>query len=624
MNHKLTVVLWLSAVGTLLAWPARWWAQTPPAADPRNIKTGWIIPDEGYADQPYIIITNDGHWLCVMTTGSGHEGEGGQHIIALISSDKGRTWSKPIDIEPATGPEASWVVPLKTPGGRVYAFYTYNKANLRQVPHVASEGVRKRVDTLGVYAYKYSDDGGRTWSTQRYELPLPTIAADRLNNFSGQTLLFWGVGIPIIHRKAAYIGFAKVTKWGEPGVLVRSQGHLFRSENVLTEKDPSRIKWQFLPDDEAGLRAPKGPIAEETNLVGLSDGQLYALYRTIDGYSCHAYSRDGGHTWSPPAYTTYAPAHLSAERRVKNPRAATFVWKTSDGKYLMWYHNHGGEAAHTPEWTQMATGYYRHRNPVWLAGGLEKDGFIYWSEPEIVLYDDDPAVRMSYPSLIEDGGRYYVTETQKTIARTHELDRTVLEGLWNQATTKQVARSGLALDLSNKAITAGATMEMPTLPSLRDGKGFALDFWIKLHELSPGQTILDARDKDGKGLLLTTSDRFSLRLTMSDGKAQAVWESDYGTHPGTLRVNTWQHVAAIVDGGPKLITFVIDGVLNDGGATRQFGWGRFAPELGEVNGLPRATLATRLFGEIKALRIYDRYLRTSEAIGNFRAASAQP
>ena len=44
--------------------------------DPRNIKNGSVIPDEGYSDQPYVVITNDGAWLCVMTTGSGVEGEG--------------------------------------------------------------------------------------------------------------------------------------------------------------------------------------------------------------------------------------------------------------------------------------------------------------------------------------------------------------------------------------------------------------------------------------------------------------------------------------------------------------------------------------------------------------------
>lgn len=58
-------------------------------SDPRNIATGSVIPDETYADQPYIVKTNDGAWLTVMTTGKGGEGAGGQHIISLRSTDRG-------------------------------------------------------------------------------------------------------------------------------------------------------------------------------------------------------------------------------------------------------------------------------------------------------------------------------------------------------------------------------------------------------------------------------------------------------------------------------------------------------------------------------------------------------
>ena len=29
--------------------------------DPRNIKSGATIPDEGYSDQPYVVKTNDGY-----------------------------------------------------------------------------------------------------------------------------------------------------------------------------------------------------------------------------------------------------------------------------------------------------------------------------------------------------------------------------------------------------------------------------------------------------------------------------------------------------------------------------------------------------------------------------------
>jgi hypothetical protein len=70
-----------------------------------------------------------------------------------------------------------------------------------------------------------------------------------------------------------------------------------------------------------------------------------------------------------------------------------------------------------------------------------------------------------------------------------------------------------------------------------------------------------------------------------------------------------------VDGGPKIITFVVDGVLCDGGTERQFGWGRFSPTLRAANGAPTLKLAP----PIRAVRVYTRALRTSEAVGNFRA-----
>jgi hypothetical protein len=280
-----------------------------------------------------------------------------------------------------------------------------------------------------------------------------------------------------------------------------------RSDNILTEHDPRKIRWQVLPEGELGLRAPKGPIAEETNLVGMSDGKLYATYRTIDRYNCHAYSSDGGRHWTPPQYGTYAPGG----RRIKQPRAANFVWKVSNGKYLQWYHNHGGEAAHSREWTTMATGYYQPQ-PRLDFGGIEKDGAIQWSQPEILLYDDDPAVRMSYPDFIESDGRYFITETQKTVARVHEIDRTLLEGLWKQFEKGQIARSGLAVDLVAKDCRPGSTFQMPQLPRLDEGGSFSMDFWIKFDELSPGQTVFDARGEKDKGIAVVTSDRFTLKV----------------------------------------------------------------------------------------------------------------
>ncbi len=64
---------------------------------------------------------------------------------------------------------------------------------------------------------------------------------------------------------------------------------------------------------------------------------------------------------------------------------------------------------------------------------------------------------------------------------------------------------------------------------------------------------------------------------------------------------------------------MIDGQANDGGPVRQFGWGRVPAELQDVRSESPARVATRLFGELKGMRIYPRALMTQEAVGNFRA-----
>ncbi|QDV34534.1 exo-alpha-sialidase [Tautonia plasticadhaerens] len=579
------------------------------ADDPRDIRNGWTIPDEGYCDQPYVVVTDQGHWLCTMTTGTGHEGQAGQHIVATISADRGRTWSDHIPIEPSDGPEASWVMPLKVPGGRIYAFYTYNSKNIREVPS-NSDPVGRRVDTLGAYAFKYSDDGGRTWSDDRFEIPMRRMGIDRGNTTGGEVLFFWGVGKPISVGDDAYLGFAKVGKWGTPGAMVESQGVFMHSDNILAEPDPSAIRWELLPEGDEGLRAPKGPVSDEANLVSLSDGSLFATYRTIDGYPCQAYSRDGGRTWTPTAYMTYGPDG----RRVKHPRAANFVRKFDNGKYLYWFHFHGGEPVHREGWN-----YYEGRNPAWVLGGVERDGLIHWSEPEILLYDEDPDVRISYPDFVEDGGRYYVTETQKETARVHEIDPGLLDDLWGQLDRREVEHDGLALEHVGDPIEPGSEVEMPSLPDLQDRGGFAIELQARFRELTGGQTLLDTRDESGRGIRLVTTTRSTLGISLGDGTTEATWDSDPGTGPGTLRVGDWQHITVIVDAGPRILSVVVDGVLNDGGALRQHGWTRFLTELGDVNGRDRARLASRLYGDLRSVRIYDRPLRTSEAVGNHRA-----
>ncbi|MBI4581412.1 MAG: exo-alpha-sialidase [Planctomycetes bacterium] len=559
-----------------------------PTPDPRNIRHGTVIPDEGYCDQPYVVITRDGNWLCTLTTGRGVEGQPGQHVVATISADKGRTWSPLIDIEPADGPEASWVMPLVTPSSRVYVFYDYNGD--RDTPvHMQTLG-GARADMLGWYVYKFSDDNGRTWSPQRYRLPVRTTEIDRYNSFGGRIEMLWGIGKPIIAADTVILGFSKIGGY----VINWSEGWFLVSDNILTEPDPARITWHMRPEGDIGVQPVLGPISEEQNLVPLGDGSLYTMYRTVEGHPCHAYSRDCARSWTLPAYAEYSPGG----RRIKHPRACPRLWKTANGNYLFWFHNNGQKS-------------YEGRNPAWITGGIEKQGRIHWSQPEILLYDPDPAARISYPDLIEQDGRYWITETQKTVARVHEIAPTLLTSLWNQGKVKQVTRRGLLVDAGSDRMAAGS-IPLPRLPELREGQGLTIEAWLRFEDPPVDRVLLDARSAVGKGFVLKTAANRAVRIEFSDGRTGAFWDSDpLPTTRGRLH-----HVACIVDAGPRIIMFMVDGVLCDGGDTRPYGWGLFNPALVDVNpGAPMRIDGAAGVG-LHRVRIYNRALRTSEVIGN--------
>ena len=95
----------------------------------------------------------------------------------------------------------------------------------------------------------------------------------------------------------------------------------------------------------------------------------------------------------------------------------------------------------------------------------------------------------------------------------------------------------------------------------------------------------------------------SVRLAMSDGRTEAGWSSD----PGLIQAGKRHHVVATVDGGPKLILFVVDGALFDGGLARQFGWGRYSPHFRGPSGGPDLKVGPA----VSRLRVYARPLRTS-------------
>ena len=124
----------------------------------------------------------------------------------------------------------------------MHVFYSYN----------GDEVTGRRADMLGWYCWRFTDDGGRTWSERR-RLPVRATAVDRGNDFGGDPQIFWGIGKPIVVDDAVLFGFTKIGRY----MLDESEGWFFRSPNLLRERDPEAVSWELLPAGDHGLRAPE-------------------------------------------------------------------------------------------------------------------------------------------------------------------------------------------------------------------------------------------------------------------------------------------------------------------------------------------------------------------------------
>ena len=572
------------------------------------------IPSEGYCDQPYAVVNQRGEWVVVMTTGRGVEGEPGQHIVSTLSRDRGRTWGPLVDVEPPDGPEASWATCAMIPSGRIFVFYTYNADNLRQV--LAEDGqYLKRVDTLGKLVFKYSDDGGHSWSVDRFEVPIRSFAIDRGNVYAGKHQFFWSIAKPVLHQGSVYLPLSKVGNFGE-GFMASGTGAIVVSRNLVTEESPGKITWETLPDGDAGLSAPEGRVADEHNIVPLSDGSLYCVYRTNQGNNVQAYSRDGGRTWSPPEWGRYRPEG----RLIKQPRCLNKVHRFANGKYALFFHNNGGRhySAHP----------LGNRNPTWIACGIERDGFIHWSEPEILLYDPDYTRGISYPDWIEDQGEFFFTETQKTRARVHQIPTGFMEMLWAQATRREVALTGLLLEARRPREVAETSIDWPRVGKLSAGDSFALELAVASAPNRVDRVLLDTRlsittnvgehaQFAGTGMTISQRHNGALEVLLDDGRSPLWWSTEAGAVPLEYPL----HLVVNVDAGSEVLTLVINGQLYDGG-DRAFGYARFNPFMYDVNGRSRVEWGRQVDLGVALIRVYGRSLFTSEAVGNYRAVAS--
>ena len=99
-----------------------------------------------------------------------------------------------------------------------------------------------------------------------------------------------------------------------------------------------------------------------------------------------------------------------------------------------------------------------------------------------------------------------------------------------------------------------------------------------------------------------------------------VWHSTLAD-PRALWDGAVHTVGFVVDGGPKVISVVVDDSLCDGGTRHAQGWAFVPRELGEIGGAS-VEVAPSFAGALDEVLLYERALLTSELIGIHRGASA--
>eukprot|EP00054_Salpingoeca_dolichothecata_P027728 m.204677 g.204677 ORF g.204677 m.204677 type:complete len:652 (+) comp26036_c3_seq2:94-2049(+) len=601
------MMLWLLLLCTAVAQP-----------DVRNIRTGVTISNVNqYYDQPQVVIMPNGTWICMLTSGPRREGQSSENVYSTLSHDSGQSWSpiSPIELPHLYGPPASWVNPVLTPSGRLFAVYSYNLHNI---------SCNKRCDNIGFQVFRYTDDYTETWS-DRFIIPIAEMDIDRHNEFQGKHREGWSVGKPIAITETVYMQYTKRKCQSDPCVpgvpYVPMQETVIVSPNMLTEANASALTfWTYPNNSQVGLQTENSTLAEEGNVVPLGDqGDLYFAIRSFDGYVGAATFING--TWTDKLRARYLnqnPNFKDHARFLKNvngpisPRRFKLSLPCANTQvvYLLLYYNRGFvyPGAHLHD-------NFGPRNPYWLAAGWANSysTSVLWSQPEVILYELDITSRIGYPDLFMDSkGVFYATETNKNIPRLHLLNGTLVHDLFCQHQRNFTTTNGRTTHITQPT----SKIPTPSFPNLALNQSFTVTFQL----LSPaiaesGLSIMDCRDttSNSKGIHVLWNSNATMTLTISDGNSMLQLTTDEDL---LLTPAVHNYVAFVVDGAAKMILCFANGVLCDGAQSAVLGF-VFDPSttMADLMGNTECDVSSL----VSDLAVYNRALRTTELVGNWRS-----
>ena len=645
--------------------PGLWAMSMPPAlpaplvrVDPRDLKGGHMVSDRnGYYDSQNIVVVGGGNgepltFSVILHHSENREGGPGLQLLGTRSTDRGRSWTPlaPVDSPERQSHDGYQLVHTRPDGSeRIFVFYGWNPGS--QYPAGADPHLTrlKRTDMQLDEGYwlRVSDDHGRTWGEQRYLIAVRRTRIDRENPWGGTTMGMFLCDKPSVIDGAVYMAFQK-TREGA-GETPLSEAFFLRSRNLLHIDDLADAVWETLPEGDVGLQAPAGELClgEEPHIVQVGDipGRVFTLWRAETGRLAASYSSDGGATWDAPFWLTFEglPVGGGGVHEMRNPRGSITPYRrrgvspTGTAEYVLIYYNNG---------RTDRLGYVGRR-VYWLTVGRATEaGTITWSQPEIALYWDGTGFEErpdwnpdwaivdgpGYPDWAElpDGTLVFV-ESNKLAVRYHEVEARLIEHLRHQPELVGLATDAVVLHWqAGDAAPAAA----PVLADLRARGGFTLMVQFRLGAAASGtrQTLVEAFSEVTaalgeepttatitKGYSIAVTETGEVELFITDGFGTELRHST-GIGSAAGLVDGRSHlVSFIVDGGPKVVSVVVDERLDDGGTEPQ-GWAFFPCDLGEVGGAELRLPGTGAGGAtLERFIIHDRALLTSEAIAAARA-----
>jgi hypothetical protein len=228
--------------------------------------------------------------------------EGGR-TLAVRSSDRGRTWSRPRTV--TNGPWDRSPVGMTVLGsGRILLFINEQASwyGLNQAP----EGHLPMNTRIGVM---HSDDHGQTWNGPEWlENPYP-------------------------YYQRTYARFLELPDGGILAPCYCAGTFDGPLHGAVHRSDDGGVRWRLV----STLERTDGQVIDEPSLTLLPDGRLMLMTR-LD--AAIFYSDDTGRTWSFSHHAPFAP--LKAHRTATLPDGTVACWMTSHGTLRVSWSRDGG------------------------------------------------------------------------------------------------------------------------------------------------------------------------------------------------------------------------------------------------------------------------------------------